>query len=66
MEITLFRAEAHNLNQILELDPISWWEGNSIKLPLIMKLAKMFLLPPASIADAGRLFSVDGRICRPH
>ena len=66
MEITLFRAEARNLDGILELYPISWWEGNSTKLPLMAKLAKVYLLPPASTADVERLFSVAGRICRPH
>ena len=66
MEITLYRAEARNLDGILELDPISWLEGNSIKLPLMGKLAKIYLLAPALTADVERLFSVAGRICRPH
>ena len=66
MEITLFRADARHLNGILEIDSILWWEGNSNKLPLMAKLAKVYLLAPASTADVERLFSVAGRICRPH
>ena len=66
MEITLYRAEGRILDGISELDPISWWEGNSTKLPLMAKLAKVYLLAPASTADVERLFSVAGRICRPH
>ena len=66
MEITLCRAEARHIDGILELDPISLWEGNSIKLPLMTKLAKVYLLAPSSTADVEWLFSVAGRICRPH
>ena len=66
MEITLFKAEARNLDGILELDPITWWERNSDKLPLMAKLARVYLLSPASTADVERLFSIAGRVCRPH
>ena len=66
MEITLYRAEGRALDGILELDPISCWEGNSTKLPLMAKLAKVYLLAPASTTDVESLFSVGGRMCRPH
>ena len=66
MKITLFKAEARNLDGLLEVDPITWLEKNTMKLPLMEKLAKVFLLPPASTSDVERLFSVAGRICRPH
>ena len=61
MEITNYRAEARNLDGIVELDPISWWDGNSIKLPLRRNLSA-----PATTDDVERLFSVAGRICQPH
>ena len=37
-----------------------------MKFPLMSQLAMIYLLPPASTADVERLFSVAGRICRPH
>ena len=66
MEITLFKAEARAMQGIISIDPIKWWMHNSTKFPLMSQLAMVYLLPPASTADVERLFSVAGRICRPH
>ena len=72
MEITLYRPEGckerieWRKKSILKLDPISWWEGNSTKLALMVKLVKVYLLTLASTADLERLLTVPRRICRPH
>ena len=66
MELAMFKAEARGMKGIIELDPVRCWIRNSSEMPLMSKLAMIYLLPPASIADVERLFSVAGRICRPH
>ena len=66
MELAMFKAEARGMKGIIELDPVRWWIRNSSKMPLMSKLAMIYLLPPASTADVERLFNVAGRKCRPY
>ena len=66
MELTLFRAEARMIHGIIDVDPARWWVRNSSKFPLMSQLSMIYLLAPASTSDVERLFSVAGRICRPH
>ena len=51
MELAMFKAEARGMKGIIELDPVRWWIRNSSKMPLMSKLAMIYLLPPASTAD---------------
>ena len=51
---------------IIDVDPARWWVRNSSKFPLMSQLSMIYLLAPASTSDVERLFSVAGRICRPH
>ena len=44
-------------------DSLKWWRENSKRLPLLAKIARLYLAPPPTSVDSERLFSSAGDIC---
>ena len=65
-ELLIFRSEARIVNQIIGTDPVNWWRQHQHRMPFLFKLSELYLLPTPSIAENERVFSIAGRICRPH
>ena len=65
-EIFIFKSECRLVNQIIETDPINWWRRHQNRMPHLSRIAAIYLLPTPSIAENERVFSIAGRICRPH
>ncbi|XP_052126013.1 E3 SUMO-protein ligase ZBED1-like [Frankliniella occidentalis] len=43
-------------------DPFKWWQGHSGSLPLLSRLARKYLIIPASSVPSERLFSTGGNV----
>jgi len=45
-------------------DPLEFWKLNSIRFPVLSKLARIYLAVPSSSGEVERLFSIAGNIKR--
>ena len=43
-------------------NPLVWWKGSEKTLPILAKLARKYLTPPATSVPAERVFSAAGNI----
>ena len=53
-----------NTDDTKKFNPLAWWGKNSLKYPLMSKIAKSILCVPASSSETERVFSTAGKICR--
>ena len=61
-EVELYNASS---NLDFEEDPLLWWKQNSIKLPILSRLARKYLCVCATSCSSERLFSAAGNIVTP-
>lgn len=45
-----------------EADPLAWWKLHQVSLPQLNKLARKYLLIPASSSHSERLFMTSGNV----
>ena len=65
-ELLVFKSEVKLVNHKIETDPINWWRRHGTRMPHLFMISQIYLLPNPSIAENERVFSIAGRICRPH
>ncbi|KAG7458469.1 hypothetical protein MATL_G00220640 [Megalops atlanticus] len=56
-EVAIFRAES---GAELGEDPLLWWRARAAQLPLLARVARIYLAAPATAGHAPRLFSQGG------
>lgn len=49
----------------MNMDPFEWWKSHEQKMPLIARLAKIYLCIPATSVASERVFSTTGNIVTP-
>ena len=42
---------------------LTWWKNHAEMLPILSKLARMYLAIPATSTQSERIFSAGGRVC---
>lgn len=66
LELNLYLNDTATLYGNLEISPSMYWKSNGAKFTTLAKIAAYSNGAPASTAEVERLFSVAGRIMRPH
>ena len=65
-ELFVFKSEVKLVEHKIETNPINWLRRHGTRMPHLFMISEIYLLPNPSIAENERVFSIAGRICRPH